>query len=95
MLRCALEKTLTALQLIKDEKYKKVLIMTHRPVVSDSWFDDFYKMGMEIQGYIYGSKDKGKLISELKNSDQPFVYFASIQDLRGSEIFGGKAGDKK
>ena len=87
-------KTLTALQLIKDEKYKKVLIMTHRPVVSDSWFDDFYKMGMEIQGYIYGSKDKGKLISELKNSDQPFVYFASIQDLRGSEIFGGKAGDK-
>lgn len=87
-------KTLTALQLIKNEKYKKVLIMTHRPVVSDSWFDDFHKMEMKDKGYVYGSRDKGKLISELKNSDKPFVYFASIQDLRGSKIFGGKAGDK-
>ena len=51
-------KTLTALQLIKEEKYKKVLIMTHRPVVSQGWFDDFNKIGMPDSGYIYGSKDK-------------------------------------
>lgn len=39
-------KTLTALQLIKEEKYKKVLIMTQRPVVDEGWFDDFNKIGM-------------------------------------------------
>lgn len=49
-------KTLTALKLIKEEKYKKVLIMTHRPVVDDGWFDDFNKIGMPDAGYVYGSK---------------------------------------
>lgn len=87
-------KTLTALELIKEEGFKKVLIMTHRPVVSDSWFDDFEKMGMYEEGYVFGAKSKGEDIVYLKNSTKPFIYFASIQDLRGSAIFGGKAGDK-
>ncbi|SEN01377.1 Superfamily II DNA or RNA helicase [Ligilactobacillus sp. WC1T17] len=87
-------KTLTALELIKEEGFKKVLIMTHRPVVSDSWFDDFEKMGMYEEGYVFGAKSKGEDIAYLKNSTKPFIYFASIQDLRGSAIFGGKAGDK-
>lgn len=87
-------KTLTALQLIKDEQFEKVLIMTHRPVVSDSWFDDFRKMKMTAAGYERGSKTTGKKLPELLNLGKPFVYFASIQDLRGSEIVGGKAGDK-
>ncbi|MBC7032273.1 DEAD/DEAH box helicase family protein, partial [Salmonella enterica subsp. enterica serovar Enteritidis] len=52
-------KTLTALKLIKEEKYQKVLIMTRRPVVNDGWFDDFNKIGMPDAGYIYGSKTKG------------------------------------
>ncbi|MHA4899786.1 hypothetical protein, partial [Enterococcus faecium] len=34
-------KTLSSLQVIKESQYKKVLIMTHRPVVSDGWFTDF------------------------------------------------------
>lgn len=87
-------KTLTALELIKEEGFKKVLIMTHRPVVSDSWFGDFEKMGMYEEGYVFGAKSKGEDIAYLKNSTKPFIYFASIQDLRGSAIFGGKAGDK-
>ncbi|WP_259708221.1 Eco57I restriction-modification methylase domain-containing protein [Weissella confusa] len=87
-------KTLTALQLIKDEQFEKVLIMTHRPVVSDSWFDDFRKMKMTAAGYERGAKTTGKRLPELLNLGKPFVYFASIQDLRGSELVGGKAGDK-
>lgn len=88
-------KTLTALKLIEEQKYKKVLIMTHRPVVDDGWFDDFNKIGMPDSGYIYGSKKKGhKEISELENSGKPYVYFASIQDLAGSEVVGGKVSDK-
>ncbi|MGN0193789.1 MAG: Eco57I restriction-modification methylase domain-containing protein [Pseudoramibacter sp.] len=87
-------KTLTALELVKEEKFSKVLIMTHRPVVSDSWFDDFGKMHMAEAGYAFGSKGRGEPIQHFVNCDTPFVYFASIQDLRGSAIFGGKAGDK-
>lgn len=87
-------KTLTALQLIKKEKWQRVLIMTHRPVVSDSWFEDFGKMKMADANYQYGSKNKGEQLNLLSESDKPFIYFASIQDLRGSKRVGGKAGDK-
>lgn len=87
-------KTLTALELIKEEKWQRVLIMTHRPVVSDSWFEDFGKMKMTDVGYQYGSKHKGEQLNLLSESDKPFIYFASIQDLSGSEIVGGKVGAK-
>lgn len=88
-------KTLTALKLIKEEKYQKVLIMTHRPVVDDGWFDDFNKIGMPAAGYVYGSKKQGhKDITDLEQTGKPYVYFASIQDLGGSEAVGGKVSDK-
>ncbi len=87
-------KTLSALQLIKDERYQHVLIMTHRPVVDEGWYEDFRKIGMPEEGYHYGSRQAGETFANLANSEDPFVYFASLQDLRGSEMAGGKAGDK-
>lgn len=88
-------KTLTALELIKEQKYKKVLIMTHRPVVDNGWFEDFKKIGMPDVGYVYGSKNRGhENVNELEKLTQPYVYFASIQDLGGSEVVGGKVSDK-
>lgn len=87
-------KTMTALQLVKEEKYQHVLIMTHRPVVDEGWFEDFNKIGMPDAGYLYGSKNMGEDISNLLKSGKPYVYFASLQDLRGSEEVGGKQGDK-
>ena len=88
-------KTLTALSLIKEKKFKKVLIMTHRPVVNEGWFEDFNKCGMDEAGYLYGSKRNGhKSVKELEDSGKNYVYFASIQDLRGSTYVGGKVGDK-
>ena len=87
-------KTLSALQVAKKNNYKKTLIITHRPVVSDGWFDDFHKIFSTEDGYIFGSKTKGEKIKYLANQDKPFVYFASMQDLRGSEQVGGKHGDK-
>lgn len=87
-------KTLTALQLVKEEKYQHVLIMTHRPVVDEGWFEDFNKIGMPDAGYLYGSKNTGEDINNLLKSGKPYVYFASLQDLRGSEEVGGKQGDK-
>lgn len=81
-------KTLTSLQLIKEEKYSKVLIMTHRPVVSDSWFEDFGKMKMSEENYRFGSETRGERLENLKLGDTPFIYFVSIQKLRYD---GGKA----
>lgn len=75
-------KTMTSLQLIKEEQFQKVLIMTHRPVVSDSWFEDYRKLKMDEAGYEYGSVNKGAHITLLKKGDKPFIYFASIQLLR-------------
>ena len=88
-------KTLSALKLIKKKNYAKVLIMTHRPVVAEGWFDDFEKIGMPESGYKYGSKrDQDLSLEALQREADKYVYFASIQDLRGSKAFGGTVSDK-
>ena len=76
-------KTLTSLKLIKQEGFQRVLIMTHRPVVRDSWFEDYKKMEMAEAGYLYGFRlTKGEKLTTLKSGDKPFIYFTSIQYLR-------------
>ena len=82
-------KTLTALQVVKEMKFQKTLIFTHRPVVNEGWYEDFNKIFYDTN-YKFGSKVKGEKIENLVNTDNSFVYFASIQDLRGSEAVGGK-----
>lgn len=82
-------KTLSTLEVVKRQKYKKTIILTHRPVVSDSWFDDFKKIFYDNTDYRFGSKTIGESIDNLLKDDKPFVYFASIQDLRGSATVGG------
>lgn len=82
-------KTLTSLQVMKECGYKKVLIITHRPVVSDGWFEDFHKIFPD-GSTLFGSRKKGETIENLANQDKSFIYFASIQDLRESTWAGGK-----
>lgn len=82
-------KTLSALQVAKEMGFKKTLIFTHRPVVSDGWYEDFKKIFRNTD-YVFGSKTKGETIDNLADTDKPFVYFASMQDLRGSSAVGGK-----
>ena len=95
-------KTLTALQLFKElsqaepKQYRRMLILTHRPVVNDGWFDDFHKIFFEVATpYMYGSKTSGNSFQNLEaklkaDKECRYVYFASIQDLRGSSFVGGK-----
>ena len=82
-------KTLTALQVAKEMGYKKTIILTHRPVVSDGWYEDVGKIFYDTD-YVFGSKTKGEKIQNLIDTDKSFVYFASMQDLRGSQAVGGK-----
>ncbi len=83
-------KTLSTLELIKQLGYKKTIIITHRPVVDDGWNKDFYKIFSKNENYEYASKNKGNSIKTLIANRTSFIYFASIQDLRGSDRVGGK-----
>ena len=85
-------KTLSALQLVKEEEFTRTLILTHRPVVDEGWFEDFNKIFYDRDDYKYGSRNKGEDFNKLEKHcpKQKYVYFASMQDLRGSEQVGGK-----
>jgi hypothetical protein len=82
-------KTLCALEVIKRMKFKKTIILTHRPVVNEGWYEDFTKIFYDMD-YIYGTKVNGDTVKALNNQEKNFVFFASIQDLRGSKKVGGK-----
>lgn len=82
-------KTLTALEVIKRKKFKRSIIITHRPVVDKGWYEDFEKIFYDKDNYRYGSKNSGSSLKNLIASGKNFVYFASIQDLRGSKKVGG------
>ena len=85
-------KTLSALQVVKEEGFTRTLILTHRPVVDKGWFEDFGKIFYDKKDYQYGSRGNGGEYSQLENMVKrggKYVYFASMQDLRGSEQVGG------
>ena len=86
-------KTLCALQVAKELAMKRTLIVTHRPVVDAGWFEDFGKIFYDRPHYHYGSKDKGETfvsLEKLAAKGGSYVYFASMQDMRGSMQVGGK-----
>lgn len=83
-------KTLVSLEIVKKSCFSKTIILTHRPVVNEGWYDDFKKIFFDCPDYLYGSKTRGEKLSYLLSSGKNFVYFASIQDLRGSVRVGGK-----
>ena len=87
-------KTLSALQVVKESgDFRRVLILTHRPVVDAGWFEDFGKIFYDNDEYAYGSKTNGDTFVSLerraRREECRYIYFASIQDLRGSELVGG------
>ncbi len=86
-------KTLSALQVVKDMNFRRTLILTHRPVVDSGWFEDFSKIFYDRSDFAYGSKNNGGSHASLEAGAMRggcnYVYFASMQDLRGSELVGG------
>lgn len=102
-------KTLCALEFIRrNDRIKRTLILTHRPAVRSGWFEDYHKIAFE--NYQYGSKNGDKfarldskdevgkdfrtLESELSEKGLRYIYFASMQDLRGSDSVSDKGIDK-
>ncbi|MCC8114900.1 MAG: Eco57I restriction-modification methylase domain-containing protein [Bacteroidales bacterium] len=88
-------KTLSALQVVKEIGFGRTLLYTHRPDVLEGWFEDFNKIFFDRPDFRFGSKrGLGSPLDALekrrKKSSINYVFFASLQDLRGSEIVGGK-----
>lgn len=86
-------KTLSALQVVKEEQYARTLIITHRPVVDEGWFEDFHKIFYDSPNYHYGSRTNGESFESLQNlaaKGDKYVYFVSMQDMRGSDEVGGR-----
>lgn len=87
-------KTLCALEVVKRMQFQRTLIFTHRTEVDKQWFEDHGKIFRDTQDYAYGSKKKGESLENLEagavKHGNHYIYFATIQDLRGSEKVGGK-----
>lgn len=98
-------KTLTSLQVVKEGKFRRVAIITHRPVVGSGWAEDFHKIfrkgdapyhfidksALSSASYdVADQKANDAELARLDASGSAFIYFASIQDLRGSQRVGGK-----
>lgn len=94
-------KTLSAYDLCMKMNAVKILIVTNRPAIANSWYDDYVKFLGTESGYYFvsnvdGVKNKKYCVSREKYltlMTQPnhkgCIEFVSLQDLKGSIYFGG------
>lgn len=91
-------KTLTAYDLIQRLGYYKVLVVTNRPSIANSWADDFKKFVAWKNEYLFVSENdvvvtrKEYLEARRKDSDYKdakMIAFESFQGLKGSVYFDG------
>ena len=88
-------KTLASYDLAKRLDAKKVLIVTNRPAIANSWFDDFEQF---IDGYYFISSTSSLAerpsisredFNQIDDTNKRMITFLSLQDLKGSKYFGG------
>lgn len=79
-------KTFTAYHLAKNMDLKKVLVLTFKPAVEDSWEDDL-KTHIDFEGWQFISR--GGLSFEKADFSKPIVCFGSFQDYLGTNENGG------
>ncbi|WP_105210638.1 DEAD/DEAH box helicase family protein [Streptococcus suis] len=93
-------KTLATYDLVKRLNCDRVLIVTNRPAIANSWFDDFHKFIAGSTSYKFVSESdslKGRPALSREDfhkllfteEDAKEIAFLSLQDLKGSKYFGG------
>ncbi|EFF41648.1 DEAD/DEAH box helicase [Mycoplasmopsis alligatoris] len=84
-------KTISILNAVEKIAPKFTLILTHRPDVETQWKEEFDSCGLGFKNYIFLGKNSKENLEKIvnDNQDKKIVYFASMQDLRGSEIAKG------
>lgn len=92
-------KTLSTYELCKTLDARKILIVTNRPAIATSWYDDYVKFLGTESGYYFVSqvdtlKERKYVLSReqyvsVRNKLKGFIEFVSLQDMKGSIYFGG------
>lgn len=93
-------KTLTTYDLARKLDAVNVLVVTNRPAIANSWFDDFQKFIAWQTDYLFVStsdslKDRPVLTRDdfldvvNNNESARQIAFISLQDLKGAISFGG------
>ena len=95
-------KTLTTYDLLRKLDARRVLIVTNRPAIANSWFDDFRRFIAPQATYRFVSESASltgrptmtrdqwsTYVSHTSDEDPRLVEFLSLQDLKGSVYFGG------
>ncbi|HEM4055010.1 TPA: DEAD/DEAH box helicase family protein [Streptococcus suis] len=93
-------KTLATYDLVKRLNCDRVLIVTNRPAIANSWFDDFHQFIAGTTSYKFVSESdslKGRPALSREDfhkllfteEDAKEIAFLSLQDLKGSKYFGG------
>jgi hypothetical protein len=77
-------KTFTTYQLAKRMGWRRVLVLTYKPAVRDSWRDDLLHH-VDFAGWVFADRDNPV---DLATADAPVVWFASFQDLLGTTADG-------
>lgn len=91
-------KTLSTYDLVKRLNAKTVLIVTNRPAIANSWYDDYVQfMGddskLKFISRVDALKEKPYVLSRKEYLDGPMlegfgcIEFVSLQDLKGSKYF--------
>ena len=95
-------KTLTSYDFCRRVGAVKVLIVTNRPAIANSWYDDYVKFVGAGSGLNFISSvgalagkpyclTRDEYLTNLRNGGaKGFIEFVSLQDLKGSIEFGGK-----
>ena len=95
-------KTLTAYDLCKKINAQKILIVTNRPAIANSWYQDYEKFLGTKSGYYFVSNTDSLKSKKLVNTREEYlkyvnkkehkgcIEFVSLQDLKGSKYFGGE-----
>ena len=79
-------KTFATYQLAKRMKAKRILVLTFKPAVEDSWRDDLLRH-RDFEGWRYYSSRSEEQFPSL-SSEKPLVAFGSFQDYLGRDRYG-------
>lgn len=96
-------KTLAVYDFVKKIDAKKVLIVTNRPAIANSWYSDYMRFMGRESGYAFVSevdalKNRDGVLSrneyilqcDFKSGLTNIIEFVSLQDMKGSIYFGGE-----
>lgn len=80
-------KTFTTYQLAKRMGWSKVLVLTFKPAVKTAWEEDL-NSHKDFEGWQFCQKQENREFNYV-NERNPFVCFASFQDVLGTNSLGG------